>query len=347
MTWSKSHRFAHIRTVTAKHRKGDQSMAYRFLLEVPEYLAYDARTAISMTDDAQVLVERASHGLGFGVPYVDLSVAAHSLTVVGNLYTWCEDAGILRPDNRTVVRLVSHSGKRLAFHEHTRGEMISAVRYDQPWTERSIPKIGDHEQDSFIGVAPTAYGSGPSRAEQPEPTPPAIEETGTSGAAVAIANPPTGAVHGGSIEAADDRLTIGGLNTAIVHVAELSRPEDYYLRVFGFELIGRMRRGEDGAWEELDHSYDHQAARKQGTEADMVILRNGVFQLGLSRAGRSLPLGYEHISNRFTIEMHPEDAARLRADALMNSRTVLDSTPDTLTFRDPYGVVWTVNSVEA
>ncbi|MER3437332.1 MAG: hypothetical protein C4346_06925, partial [Chloroflexota bacterium] len=85
-------------------------MAYRFLLEVPEDLAAEANVAVSAAGDAQVVVVRNSHGLGFDDPYVDLTVAAHTLRVIDTLYQWFDDLGASRPD----IRVVLHSGERLA-----------------------------------------------------------------------------------------------------------------------------------------------------------------------------------------------------------------------------------------
>ena len=72
-------------------------MAYRFLLETPADLADAASIAIQRVDDAQVVLIRPSHGLGVDDPYVDTTVAAHSLRVVDSLYDWYESIPAPRP----------------------------------------------------------------------------------------------------------------------------------------------------------------------------------------------------------------------------------------------------------
>src|SRR5687768_1760619 len=125
-------------------------MAYRFLLEVPERLAPAAQITVDGAGDAQVVVARNSHGLGFDDAYMDLTIAAHSLRVVDALYDWFDTLGASRPD----VRLVLHGGDRLALEAHDRGAMVAAIRRDQPWVERSLPKIGEHEAEGFDTEAP-------------------------------------------------------------------------------------------------------------------------------------------------------------------------------------------------
>jgi hypothetical protein len=83
-------------------------MAYRFLLEVPETLADAASIAVERVDDAQVLVARPSHGLGVDDPYVDMTVAAHSLRVVDSIFDWYESMSPPRGE----VRMVLHGGER-------------------------------------------------------------------------------------------------------------------------------------------------------------------------------------------------------------------------------------------
>ena len=72
-------------------------MAYRFLLEVPETLVGDANIVVNHVPDAEVILARDSHGLGYEDPYKDLSVAAHSLRVLDAIYAWYEDMGATSP----------------------------------------------------------------------------------------------------------------------------------------------------------------------------------------------------------------------------------------------------------
>ena len=85
-------------------------MAYRFLLEVPETLADQAGIAVGSAGDAQVLVVRRakSHGSTYDDPYIDMTVAAHSLGVVQALYRWVDEFRPATPEIGTV--LIAASG---------------------------------------------------------------------------------------------------------------------------------------------------------------------------------------------------------------------------------------------
>ena len=128
-------------------------MAYRFLLEVPESLTADANVAVGAAGDAEVLVARNSHGLGFDDAYMDLTIAAQSLRVIDTLYDWFDVLGASRPD----LRIVLHSGERITLEEADRAAMIAAIRHDQPWVDHSIPRIGDHVGEEF---GPVERGTG-------------------------------------------------------------------------------------------------------------------------------------------------------------------------------------------
>jgi len=119
-------------------------MAYRFLLEVPESLAAQANVAVAEAGDAQVVVVRSSHGRSVDDPYLDLTVACHSLRVVHTLAEWYQQLGPSRAD----IRIVLHSGDRIRLAEHEPSAIVAAIRRDQPWVERTIPKIGEHVVES-------------------------------------------------------------------------------------------------------------------------------------------------------------------------------------------------------
>src|SRR5215203_1522194 len=140
-----------------RRAEGTGSMAYRFLLEVPESLAEAASIAVDSAGDTQVLVIRPSHGLGVDDPYLDMTVAAHSLRVVDLLFDWYETIGAPRPN----VRIVLHGGERYPMEAVDRARMVALIRRDQPWVERTIPHIGDHEQ---IAKTPR-YSVGPGASE--------------------------------------------------------------------------------------------------------------------------------------------------------------------------------------
>jgi len=305
-------------------------MAYRFLLEVPETLADDASAVVSTVSDAQILVVRNSHGLGFDDPYVDLTIAAHSLQVIDQLYRWIDELGLTRPESRVVVGLVLHGGRRLALHEMTPPRVVSAIRRDQPWVEHTLPKIGEHERDIVredVRSLETA--------------------TGTAPGAAAIAIVPSRATTSHSVLDVDmidaeDTLTVGGTEYALIPVLEMAAAEQFYSEIFGLQLVQRIRRDAAGGWEELGRSYAHDRAARDNTEADIVFLMNGALGLALQRVGRAARLDYARIASTVGITVDPRSAARIKAMVLMRGYTLLGSAGDVFEFRDPFGIAWNV-----
>lgn len=300
-------------------------MAYRFLLEVPTNLANDANTAVSSAGDAQVLVDRNSHGLGFDDPYNNLTVAAQSLGVIDVLYRWASEIGATRLDSRIKVGIVLHSGERLNLHEMDQLQLIAAIRRDQPWVERSVPKIGEHEPEYRRQ----------STAEMPVPGGMPMSST----ALLPVAAP----IKAVDLIEADDELVINGRAYAVVQVYDLPQPERLYNELFGLRITHRMRQDEDGVWEELPAVYDHLTAAQNNTEADVAFMANDPLHVALVRAGRGGLLDYSRIHNDIAVAMDLEGARRLKALVLMRSYTLLTSAGEGYSFRDPFGVVWDIH----
>lgn len=306
-------------------------MAYRFVLEVPEQLAADASVAVAMAGDAQVLVERNSHGLGFDDPYVDLSVAAHSLGVIGTLSGWARSIGAERPENRTSIRIVLHGGRRVALHDVDPDTLVAAIRLDQPWVERSVPKIGDHERD-FVTETLLDHGE--------DPLVPAIDRPSATTSVLT----PAATILAADLIEADQELTNQGVRYAVIQVLRLSPAERLYSDVFGLQLVQRLRRSatEGSGWEALAVNYEPGTADNENIEADLVFMRNGPLSIVLQRVGRAARLDYSRISNEIGIVVDPPTAARIKAIVLMGGFTLLDSTASAFAFRDPFGVVWEI-----
>src|SRR5215207_4620417 len=186
-------------------------MAYRFLLEVPESLA-----------------EAAS--LGVDDPYLDMTVAAHSLRVVDLLFDWYETIGSPRPD----VRVVLHGGERHPLENVDRARMVALIRRDQPWVERTIPHIGDHEP---VASTPRfTVGPGASEFE------PSLDRSNGS-ASVAVADR---GIDGGEVLPTGESasaLRIRAINYLLVQVNDLRKAEQFYQDFFAMQLLGRVRRG--------------------------------------------------------------------------------------------------------
>ncbi|MBA3277026.1 MAG: hypothetical protein H0T72_14685 [Chloroflexia bacterium] len=299
-------------------------MAYRFVLEVPSNLADVANVAVATAGDAQVLVNRAAHGLGFGVPYQNLTVAAHSLRVISTLYGWAGEIGATRPESRVRIGVVLHSGKRIGLHEFDAPALVAAIRRDQPWVETSVPRIGEHEREIVAGLNTNAEGP-------------------VSPIGVAVVERTASPITGVNLIDAEDEVTIRGRNFAVIQVLELAPAEALYAELLGLTLDGRMRQDADGVWDELDDSYDHVAAAHEGMEAGVSFLHGGPLNLALMRAGRAARLDYSVVSNQIAVAIEPRAAAEIKAKVLMRGYTLLESQGPTFTFRDPFGVAWSIH----
>jgi len=287
-------------------------VAYRFLLEVPESLVDEANIVVGSTGDAQVVVVRNSHGLGFDDPYQDLTIAAHSLLVIGAIYDWYESH-----TPRPALSLVLHSGQRLKLADYDRGRMTAAIRYDQPWVERTLPKIGEHYRE----ILPP----GDTRIEGIAPQPMVhlaaiVEET-----------------H--PIIAATRQLTYLSPVHALVKVPDLDRAERYYVDFLGVHLLGRERVDAAGELQLVERDYHGPRALTLGTEADFSYLSNEPLRITLQRVGRGARLPQDNPEVTHVTVDH-ESFTKLRGDALMRGSTILRDTPQTLVLRDIFGLIW-------
>lgn len=313
-------------------------MAYRFLLEVPGSLAAEAGVAVEQTGDAQVILVRDSHGLGFEDPYVDLTVAAHTLRVIDGVYDWFDGLGASRPD----IRVVLHGGERLGVEAHDRGAMVAAIRRDQPWVERSIPKVGDHEppeagtgagidqgagaREGRAGIAIDAAGGNAPAAPATPAAGAALDPSWVAPAATAMPEM-TRAIH------------LRAINHVAVRVNDLAKAERFYAEFLNMEIAGRARRGERGDYFALDGDYRWDEALRAGAPADVTFMANGPVRLAVLRGGRGarLDLGViDHVS----IAVDVRTFATIRGEALVRPLTILGQTDTSFSFRDPFNVVW-------
>lgn len=310
-------------------------MAYRFLLEVPKALAAEGSVAVEQAEDAQVILVRDSHGLGFEDPYVDLTVAAHSLRVIDTLYRWFDGLGASQPD----IRIVLHGGERLAIEANDRGAMVAAIRRDQPWVERTIPKVGDHEEETFDpGFTP---GAGLREGQ--------TRRTAIDGAGGNAPAPAAGAaldqswVGSGAVTVQDTPRTVRlrGFNHVAVQIGDLAKAERFYAEFFGMELLGRERRDRHGALHALNGDYRWDDAVRTGTEADVTYMGAVPLTLALCRAGRGARLE-AGVLDHLSVSVDAVTFATLKGEVLMRPLTVLGTGDASVTFRDPFGLVWEV-----
>jgi catechol 2,3-dioxygenase-like lactoylglutathione lyase family enzyme len=284
-------------------------MAYRFLLEVPESLGGEANIAVGAAPDAQVVVVRTSHGRDYDEPYLDLTIAAHTLRVIETLYDWFDDLGASRPD----LRIVLHSGERLSLEEHDRGSLVAAIRRDQPWVERSIPHIGDHVTD-LVEVDDDTLGD-------------PVLPVAPARSSVAVAK--------------ERAVAIRDLNHIAIRVTDLAKAERFYSDFFAMDVLGRARRSPQGGYTSLNGSYSWDEARKTGQTADVTFLRNGPLTLALQSLGLGARLEWgllDHISIRVDATTY----LNLKGQVLMRSYELLASEETAFVFRDPFGASWEI-----
>jgi hypothetical protein len=303
-------------------------MAYRFLLEVPESLAEAASLAVERVGDAQVLVVRPSHGLGLDDPYLDLTVAAHSLRVVDSLFDWYEASDAPPPN----VRVVLHGGARHALGSVDRARIVALIRRDQPWVERTIPHIGDHEP----AARTPRYPVGPGASEFESRSDMTVE---TDAVAVAERAHAVGDVLPTGEHAS--ALQIRAINYLQVQVNDLRKAERFYQDFFAMRLLGRVRRGADGTSIPLPPDYSWDRAIQSGQMADTSFLSNGPLTVAAQRVGLGGVLGQGALET-VSLGVDSHTFATIKGEVLMRPLTVLRSGIASITFRDPFSVNWEI-----
>jgi hypothetical protein len=311
-----------------RRSEGTGRMAYRFLLEVPESLADAASIAVERVDDAQVLVARPSHGLGVDDPVIDMTVAAHSLRVVDSLFDWYES---MSPP-RSEVRMVLHGGERYALESVDRGRLVALIRRDQPWVERSIPHIGDHEpvaETPRYSVGPGCSRVGSAEESASRNVPAALVEHERDAVGMAPTGQPAAV------------LQIRAINYLLVQVNDLRKAEVFYQEFFGMQLLGRVRRGPDGALLPLPGNYSWDQALQTGELADTTFLSNGPLTLAAQSVGLGVVLGQGAVET-VSIGVDSRTFAAFKGQVLMRPLTILRSSVASFIFRDPFNVNWEV-----
>lgn len=284
-------------------------MAYRLVLEVPESVAFEVNTVVNSVPDAQVLVVRNSHGLGFNDPYLDYSIAAHSLQVVEQVYRWMVDYGEPYPD----IRLVMHDGRRVSLNKADVSLIAAAIRRDQPWVEHTMPQIGVHE--------PKPWMTGAVLEAAPE---------------VPV------------LDLDDPASLLRRFETAPrVPVHNPAPAEQFYDELLDLRVVARAVRHAGGTLRVIDGGYDPRLARLKGEEADVIFLENGPLQLNLERVSRGYPLPYGTNPVQIHTTATREQMMAIKARLIMFNLNLLDSDPDVLRFADPYNVIWTITPAVA
>lgn len=281
-------------------------MAYRFVLEVPEVVQQDAKIAVEASRDAQILIERHPHELDPNDAFAELTVVAHSLDVVDNLYNWAATAGI-RPD----VYLSAHKGQRVSLGDHDAKAMRRLIQGDQYWFENTIPRIShqiDPVMEGGARVADVPYG---------------------------------GRLAAGSTALqAQTTIEIGSVDAIAVNVRDIARAEAFYRDFFGMNVVYRARRDNDH-WEHLDANHDYDEGIRTGVEPEIVRLENGSVGIVLINIGMGKVLHEPRLAY-ISLNVPMETLNHLRGRALFSSFTIQEDSPRAFRFVDPFGMVWQV-----
>ena len=285
-------------------------MAYRFVLEAPESLDFEVNSAVNSVPDAQILVTRNSHGLGFNDPYLNYSIAAHSFAVIERLYRWLADYGEPYPD----VRIVLHDGRRVSLPKANVSLIVAAIRRDQPWVDRTMPMIGAHEPLPWLS---------PAARRSEEPAVPVL----------ALDDP--------------DSLAERYRTAPRVPVHNLPPAEDFYRDILDLRVVARAHRRDDGTLRAIEGHYDPKMARLKVEEADVVFLENGPLQVNLDRHRRGSPMPYGLDFEEIHTTATREQMISIKGRILMGGYNLLESTDDVLRFADPFNVVWVITPAVA
>ena len=295
-------------------------MAYRFMLETPLEYSSEAEIAIMQTPNVQIVMNRTSYVDGFDHPRAALTISAPDLTVIHNIYRWLETT-----TPRPVMHFVFYSGRRIALDDLDEGALIAAIRRDQPWVERSIPKIGDHAPQPWIG---------------PEAS------RGTAAMNAAIAGDRETFMEESIVVVEDPGVAIESVNYLAINVADLTSAETFYHNLFGLQVVARTKSDESGNYQLLSPDYNPVDAVLTDEVADDSFMRNGALLIALHRVGRGARLE-RTIIDRVSIRVDADTFNRLRGHVLMRNYENLGGGHTYFAFRDPYGVPWEITMAGA
>ncbi len=307
-------------------------MPYRFLLEVPDALYAQANVVINHAPDAGIVDVHEGIGGDFDNPGKTMTLSAHSLDIVYRLQDWYADVLFNQPDAAPVNYLLTDGG-RLGVAAYEPGDVVAAIRRDQPWVERSIPKIGEH-----------ATKTAPQGVLQP------------AMASAAVRSSRMGTTHGPQIASINilatdeprDHPVMDIEDVAMLHlgVIDLARPERAYAEIFGAALVDRADRDGKGGWIWHGADYDDEQEAQLGTEPDFAFVQNGPLVIALERMGRAYPLDvFAHPPAPIRLLVDDPSFHAIRGEVLSRNWNVMDdSTRGVFGFRDPFGYTWTIHS---
>lgn len=308
-------------------------MAYRFLLEVPDALYAQANVVINHAPDAQIVDVHEGIGGNFDLQGKTMTLAGHSLDLVYRIHDWYADV-LFHTPTAPPVNYALTSGGRLPVAGTDPIDVVAAIRRDQPWEERTIPKIGEH-----------AVKTGPPGVLKPAMASMEARLVGTD----TLPAPRVGNITILATDEPGDHPVMNIDDVPMLHfqVINLEPAERCYAEVFGAALVDRADRDGRGGW--IWHGVEsdiEQEAHLGGAEPDFSFVQNGPLVIALERMGRAYPL--DVFSNPpAPIRLLVDDAsfAAIRGEVLVRNWNVFqDSAEGMLGFRDPFGYTWAIHS---
>jgi catechol 2,3-dioxygenase-like lactoylglutathione lyase family enzyme len=213
--------------------------------------------------------------------------------------------------------------------------MVALIRRDQPWVERTIPHIGDHEpmaKTPRYSVGPGASQFESSSNMTNETAPVAVADRGSDAGELL----PTGEVA--------SALQIRTINYVLVQVNDLRKAEQFYQDFLAMRLLGRVRRAPDGTLIPLPTDYSWDRALQSGEMAETSFLSNGPLTLAAQRVGLDVILGQGALET-VSLGVDSHTFAAIKGEVLMRPLTILRSGIASFTFRDPFNVNWEIATI--
>jgi catechol 2,3-dioxygenase-like lactoylglutathione lyase family enzyme len=283
-------------------------MAYRFVLDVPEAVHEDAEIAITAVRGAEILISRHSRAVNPDRPTAEITVVAHTLDVIDALYAWANALEV-----QSDVYLDAFKGERLSLSAYDPATMRRIIQGDQYWFENTVPRIShvdDIEMEGGALVSDVPFGGRVANATALVP--------------------------------AETQLKLDGVDHIALRVRDMARAERFYQSFFGMDVIYRAYE-EEGHWVFLDADFDWEVSIHTGVRPEIVRLENGPVALVLINVGIGRVLHEDRVSY-VSVRAPIETLDDIRGRALFSSFTVLEDTPFSFRFVDPFGMVWQIVS---
>lgn len=307
-------------------------MAYRFLLEVPEDLYSQANVVISHAPNCGITdTHDGIHG-DFDSPGITLTLSAHTLDIVWRLKDWYDDV-LENIPNPGPVNYLFTDGSRVPVAGTDPADVVAAIRRDQPWVERTIPKIGEHNTHTGPeGVLKQASASVATRASDTA----VVNAHRVGNVTILATDEPTD----------HPTITIDGATMLHLPMIDLFRAEQAYAEVFGTRLVDRADRDGQGGYIWHNAEPGQWGDVRSVPEADFAFLQNGPLTLALERLGRAAPLNvHGNVPAPVKLLVPDENFETIKAEALVRNWTVMDdTTPGIFVFRDPFGFTWEIHA---